>query len=235
MNFILFLKELTPPFLWKIFKKLKKKQKYFGLYNLDIKLEKYLNYNNGYFIELGANNGVEQSNTFYFEKEKNWTGILIEPILHKYLDCKKNRSKNNKFFCAACVSFDFKENFVKLLYSNLMTIPTNLESDITEKFEHANYSNTIRKNKEEVVEFYSKAKTLNSLLIEAKSPNLIDLLSIDVEGSEVEILKGIDFNEFKFKYILIETRNIEKISQFLNKQEYKLIEKLSYHDYLFGP
>ena len=89
MNFILFLKELTPPFLWKIFKKLKKKQKYFGLYNLDIKLEKYLNYNNGYFIELGANNGVEQSNTFYFEKEKNWTGILIEPILHKYLDCKK--------------------------------------------------------------------------------------------------------------------------------------------------
>ncbi len=234
MNIVLFVKEIVPPFIWKLIKKLKKKPKYFGLKYLDMKLEKYLNYNDGYFIELGANDGISQSNTLYFEKNKNWKGILIEPILHKYIECKKKRSLKNKFFCNACVSFDFKEKFVKLLYSNLMTIPTNLESDINDKFEHANHSNTIRKHKEDVIEFYSKAKTLNSLLIESKSPKNIDFLSIDVEGSEIEVLKGIDFQEYKFKFILIESRNIEKISNFLSEHDYKLIEKLSYHDYLFG-
>ena len=51
-------------------------------------MQKYLNYNNGFFIEIGANDGIEQSNTF-FRKRKKLKGILIEPILHKYLDCKK--------------------------------------------------------------------------------------------------------------------------------------------------
>ena len=47
--------------------------KYFGLHNLDRKLEKYLDYEKGYFVELGANNGVSQSNTKYFELFKKWS------------------------------------------------------------------------------------------------------------------------------------------------------------------
>lgn len=234
MNIILLLKQITPPFIWKLLKKLKKKQKYFALNSLDQKLEKYLNFNDGYFVELGANDGISQSNTYYYEKNKNWSGILIEPILHKYIECKKNRSNRNKYFCSACVSFEYDKEFVKLLYSNLMTIPTNLQSDINDKFAHAKYSNTIRKNQEEVIEFFAKAKTLNSLLIESNSPKKIDFLSIDVEGAEIEVLKGIDYSNYEFKYILVESREIEKISNFLSKHSYKLIEKkLSYHDYIF--
>ena len=220
--------------MWKIIKQFKKEKKYFGLNNLDLKLEKYLNYNNGFFIELGANDGISQSNTYYFEKNKNWNGVLIEPILHKYLELKKNRSIRNNFFCNACVSFNFKDKFVKLLYSNLMTIPTNLESDIENKFQHANHSNTIRKNKEEVIEFCSIAKTLDAIMIESQVPKTIDFLSLDVEGAEIEVLKGIDFKKYRFKYILVESRNIENICKFLNLQNYEVIEKLSHHDYLFS-
>ena len=234
MKLILLVKQLLPPIVWSILKKFKKKKKYFGLNDLDSKLEKYLNYSNGYFIELGANDGISQSNTYYYEINKNWSGILIEPILHKYIECKKNRSKKNIFFCNACVSFDFKEKFVKLLYSNLMTIPTNLESDIENKFKHANYSNTIREKKEEVIEFSSIARTLDSIIIESKSPDIIDFLSLDVEGSEMEVFKGIDFKKYQFKYILVESKNFEKISEFLSKYNYELVEKLSYHDYLFS-
>ena len=233
MKINIIIKSLLPPFLWNLAKKLKNKKKYFGLNNLDSKLEKYLNYNNGFFIELGANDGIEQSNTFFFEKNKNWKGILIEPILHKYLECKKNRSKNNIYYFNACVSFEFKDEFVKLLYSNLMTIPTNLESDIKDKFNHANFSNTMRNEKEDVVEFYAKAKTLNSILLDSKAPKVIDFLSIDVEGSELEILKGIDFDNFKFKYILIECRDIDIISNFLSKKHYTLLKQITHHDYLF--
>jgi FkbM family methyltransferase len=234
VNIILLLKQLTPPIIWRHLKKLKKKQKYFALNSLDQKLEKYLNYNNGYFVELGANDGISQSNTFYYEKNKNWNGILIEPILHKYIECKKKRSNKNKYFCNACVSFEHDKEFVKLLYSNLMTVPTNLQSDIHDKFAHANHSNTIREDQEEVIEFFAKAKTLNSILIECDAPKKIDLLSVDVEGAEIEVIKGINFESYKFKYILIESRNIQPISELLNQKSYKLIQKMTHHDYLFG-
>ena len=83
-------------------------KRYFGLNNLDEKLEKYLNFDNGYFVELGANNGVNQSNTLYYEKYKGWKGVLVEPTLHNYLMCRQNRSSKNKFFCNACTSFAYR-------------------------------------------------------------------------------------------------------------------------------
>lgn len=233
MNKILLLKQIIPPIIWKMLKKFKKKKKYFALNYLDQKLEKYLNFENGYFVELGANDGISQSNTYYYEKYKKWSGILIEPILHKYIECKKSRSDKNKYYCNACVSFTHNKEFVKLLFSNLMTISTNLQSDINDKFAHANHSNTIRKNKEEVIEFFAKAKTLDSILIECDAPKKIDFLSVDVEGAEIEVLKGINFVSHEFKYILVESREIEKISNFLSKHNYNIIEKLSYNDYLF--
>ena len=47
-------------------------KKYFVKNNLDQQIEKFLNFQNGFFVELGAHDGVTQSNTFYFEKNKNW-------------------------------------------------------------------------------------------------------------------------------------------------------------------
>ena len=46
---------------------------------LQNKLYNIINKKNGFFIELGANDGLFQSNTAFFEKEHEWTGILIEP------------------------------------------------------------------------------------------------------------------------------------------------------------
>ena len=65
MNIILILKQIIPPIIWKLLKKFKTKQKYFALNSLDQKIEKYLNYEGGYFVELGANDGISQSNTYY--------------------------------------------------------------------------------------------------------------------------------------------------------------------------
>ena len=53
--------------------------KYTGLDQLDRKLEKYVDYDYGYFVELGANDGVTQSNSLYFEKYRKWRGLLVEP------------------------------------------------------------------------------------------------------------------------------------------------------------
>ena len=93
-------------------------RRYFGLNNLDQKLEHWLNYDDGYFVELGANNGVDQSNTLYFEKYRNWRGVLVEPTPHNFLACKKNRSVKSNIFCKACTSFDYSSKYVDLAYSN---------------------------------------------------------------------------------------------------------------------
>jgi len=53
--------------------------RYFALNNLDKSLETFIDFNNGYFVELGANDGVNQSNTLYFEHFRGWRGVLIEP------------------------------------------------------------------------------------------------------------------------------------------------------------
>ena len=71
--------------------------RYFSLNDLDKQLEKYLDFDNGYFVELGANDGVNQSNTLFFEHFRGWTGVLIEPFNTNYKELVRNRSAGNYF------------------------------------------------------------------------------------------------------------------------------------------
>lgn len=207
--------------------------KYFGLYDLDRKLEKYLNYNKGYFIELGANDGVSQSNTKHFELFRNWKGVLVEPTPANFISCKRNRSRRSKVINAACVGFDFKDKTVRMLFSNLMTIALDGESDISDRTGHATEGIQFLDKTQHLYEFHAPARTLDSILKEARSPHIIDLLSLDVEGSEMEVLKGIDHSVFRFKYICIEVRDFDVMSRYLNENGYEFVEKLTGHDYLF--
>ena len=68
----------------------------------------------------------------------------------------------------------------------------------------------------------------------AAAPSLIDFLSLDVEGAELDVLKGIDFDKFKFKYMIIECRAIGRLERFLSNHEYRLVKKVTDHDYLFA-
>jgi FkbM family methyltransferase len=208
-------------------------KRYFGLNNLDEKLEKYLNFDNGYFVELGANNGVHQSNTLYYEKYRGWSGVLVEPTLHNFLMCNQNRAKRTKTFCNACTSFEYKEKFVEIVYSNLMSTPVGLDSDILDPFAHAAEGKQFLAEHEDNVVFGALARPLNDILIEAKSPSRIDFLSLDVEGAEIEVLKGINHDEFRFSYMLIENRSVEKLSDYLESLDYGYVELLSKWDYLY--
>lgn len=234
-----FMKQITPPFLWGIgthFKKFKNRNKknYFSIHDLDQKIESYLPQNNGFYVELGANDGVSQSNTLYFERYKNWKGVLVEPTPHNYLKCLSNRSKDNYIACNACVSFDYKDRFVEILFSNLMTSSLGLESDIQDPISHANAGTQFLEGEERVFSFGAVAKTLNQILIEANAPQKIDFLSLDVEGVEIEVLKGVDHSRFRFQYLCIECQDLEKLKSYLQQYDYELIEQFSYHDYLFA-
>ena len=231
---LIILKKFIPPIIYNFFLKLfYLKKKYYGLNKLDKKLEKYLDFENGYFVELGANDGKTQSNTLYYEKYKKWKGALIEAAPPNFLKCLANRSSKTNIFCNACVSFDYKEKYVEIIYSNLMSIPTDLESDIKDPENHALIGKQFLPSKETNFKFGAIARTLNSILEEASAPKIIDFMSLDVEGAELEVLKGINYNDYQFRYMCIESRSIDKIENYLNNYDYKLIEKISTHDYIF--
>ena len=62
---------------------------------LETKIDELFNKKTGgYFIELGAADGLTQSNTAFLEKSRGWTGLLIEPCFEAYTMCKNNRKKS---------------------------------------------------------------------------------------------------------------------------------------------
>ena len=192
----------------------KKFRKFNALNQLDKKMLEFINYENGYFIECGANDGVDQSNTWYFEKILNWSGILIEPLNKQFQELKKNRSKKNKFFNLALCSSE-AENIL-LMEDNDLQSKSIIDS-----------SKTVKSNFESV-----NSQTLTKVLDEISAPDLIDFFSLDVEGFEHQVIKGINFDKYNFKYFLIETKNDEVINFLINKN-YILIKKFSFHDLLF--
>lgn len=172
------------------------------------KMLEYIDYPNGFYIEAGANNGVDQSYTFELEK-KGWHGVLIEPSINAFNECLKNRNEDNYFYnCALVDSEDISTVEGDFNGSMLSSIGgVRLDSDLRIK---------------------ANARTLNSIMDEIK-PGKIDLLVLDVEGHELEVLNGFDMIRYKPTYIIIEIYNhiADKIWEVMVYCNYKLIANLT--------
>ena len=201
-----------------------------SLINIDIKLKKYLNYNEGFFVELGANDGISQSNTYFLEKNKKWKGVLVEPNPYLYQLCthfRANKGKN-RLYCNAVVSKDHKDEFVKIFTNNESGLTGSIKKSISNKIS----SDSINSSMNSLL-FASQAKTLNQLLLISHAPKIIDFMSLDVEGFELDVLKGINYRNFKFKFLLIETKKFKLLKAFLINKNYIFVKKITHHDYLF--
>ena len=176
---------------------------------------------NGYFVEFGATDGNDLSNTYLLEKEFGWSGILAEPAKIWHEELKKNRSCNIETDCV------WKDSTSTLTFNQCAT---------AELSTIASYSNIDGRGqaRKEGATYNVKTISLNDLLSKYNAPQHIDYLSIDTEGSEYEILSHFDFSKHSFQIITCEHNYSpmrEKLFALLSQQGYqRVLEKVSLFD-----
>lgn len=164
----------------------------------------------GFFVELGATEGENFSNTYYLAKYNGWKGILIEPRKDSFAALKKLRSES---ICLNCCISDKIGEQVRFLHNKAA-------------------SGIIRTNRNHIdhnsqIEIF-KTTTLTQIFDTHHSPKTIDFLSLDVEGHEVDVLKGIDFQRYIILIMLVEHGNHKnEILRALPQEEYEIIREIA--------
>jgi FkbM family methyltransferase len=174
----------------------------------------------GVFLEVGANDGFSASNTYFLERARQWTGILIEPLPSPYERCRRVRPRAT---CvqAACVASAKAGETVGLVDHDLMSVTLGQQDAIEEASRLRGVLKTVT----------VPARTLSSI-IDGSHFTRIDFMSIDVEGAELQLLAGLDLARHAPRWLLIETAHPDEVSVALAPY-LTLTEKLSYHDYLY--
>jgi FkbM family methyltransferase len=163
---------------------------------------------NGYFVDIGATNGIGANNTYALESQLGWTGICIEPNSDRFAELRKNRR---------CVCEDL------CVYSRATTVK------FTEPGAFPGYGGITEHLVPHKKAYWSvdarevdkQTATLQDLLTRHGAPKRIEYLSLDVEGSEYEILKGFPFDEYTFLAISVEGRSCDDL---LENQGYERVD-----------
>ena len=157
----------------------------------------YNNKENGFFIEIGASDGLTLSNTYLLETKYKWKGICVEPIPDNFEKLVKNRQNSICYKEAVynetglTLTFDIANNY-------------DLLSGISKHIDKHKSAVNANKTTIEV-----KTISLVDVLDKANAPLFIEYMSLDTEGSEFEILKDFDFEKYTFGLIDVEHNYVE--------------------------
>jgi len=193
--------------------------KSYSQFNIDLYLINiFKEIKNGFFIEAGANDGINQSNTYLIEKFLGWNGLLVEPNKHSYNKCVSNRNCFVENY--ALVSYNYGSDSISGDFDSIYTDGSMMGGCTTR---HSNNG-------------VAKAIQLSKLLTKYNVEQ-VDFLSIDVEGYELNALDGLDFNIHRPNYILYESHEqfgfIDDYEKYFANKKYKKIQTLSNNHFLF--
>jgi FkbM family methyltransferase len=205
---------------------------YYSQYEQDKFLNEVLfkNKKNGVFVDIGANDGVTISNSYFFEKNLDWTGVCFEPLAEAFVKLEKNRRSININGCAS------DRNCSDIFYnvSGYGEMLSGLGSQYDER--HLERINkTIEEYGGEITETQVECFNVNDIL-KKNGINQIDFISIDTEGGELKILRAIDFNKLKVKAVVVENNYSEPyILQFMSSKGYIRVAYLSTDEIYIHP
>ena len=189
----------------------------------DLDVLKIFNYKKrGHFIEIGANDGITLSNTYLLETQYNWKGICVEPIPDKFKLLCKNRPNS---FCSDKAVFRESNKTVSFDIANSCDLFSGISECIDIHAERVNANKT---------QITVQTITFNDLLEQFNAPPFIDYLSLDTEGTELEILKSVNFQKYTFGVIDVEHNYVEprrtQIKELLTSNDYEYIKENQWDD-----
>ena len=202
-----------------------------GLECLDQRIARFLPERSGTFVELGAFDGVTQSNTLYFER-RGWRGVLIEPTPAAFAQCVENRPLA-QVFNYACVDKATAGKNVNMTAVGLMSIVDGTRDADTET-EWVERGEQLQQLERQAI--VVPTRTLADVLAEA-GVTAVDLLSLDVEGGEVGVLLGLDLSRLRPHWIVCEDPYDDTVERYLTAADYVvesvLLERAHTRDVLY--
>lgn len=200
-----------------------------SLHQMADRLDAYLDFDGGFFVEAGANDGFEQSNTYALERFRGWRGLLVEPIPELYREAVVERPESTVVNCAL-VPFGHPDEAVEMRYGNLMS--TVVGAHGSEEDERAYVAPAFLLGLERERTVRVPARPLSDVLDEIGAPE-IDLMSLDVEGFETQVLQGLDLDRHAPRFLLVEHNGKrDEIERILGERFFP-VEELTPGDVLY--
>jgi FkbM family methyltransferase len=172
----------------------------------------------GFFVEFGATNGLDLSNTHLLEHRFKWSGILVEPGRVWQAALKGNRSCHIETKAVWSES-GLDLNFIETTVAELSTFS---------QFKTADFHTRVGE------EYVVRTISLMDLLEKYDAPRRVDFLSMDTEGSELDILMSLDFERYSFALICVEHNFSDSrvpVNELLVSKGYRrVLEKYSQFD-----
>jgi len=194
---------------------------YKSQYGQDVVLEKLgLLKKNGFFVEVGSNHPVFNSNTYFLEKVYEYKGVSIDPIDY---------------------SVDFKKFRPRTTFLNNLVSNNNNPIDFYQVKNNLGWENQMSSINPKALKkgrgFNAIKRRIKPISLKDLDINSVDILFIDVEGSEIGVLKSIDWKKVKPHVIVIENSGQfymkSFLTNFLKKRNYRLVAQIGYSDEIY--
>ena len=181
----------------------------------------------GFFLDSGASDGMQSSNTYWLEKNLYWKGICVEPNDTFFASLVRNRT----CICLNCCLYS-SEDAVDFVEAS--TLGGILEAYDPRLLQYARHSvRTAFDGGGNPIVVRKSAQTVRSILRKFQAPSVIDYWSLDTEGSELAILRSFPFDEYSFRVLTVEHNNFgvkADINALLESKGYVRILELEIDD-----
>lgn len=167
----------------------------------------------GFFVEFGATNGVDLSNTWLLEQDYGWRGVLAEPARSWHDALRRNRTAALDTRCVWTTTGQ-RLPFREASWAEVSTLATFTDADGHQTARRGGHTYEV------------ETVSLVDLLAAHQAPSTIDYLSIDTEGSEFDILAAHDFSRYRFSVITVEHNRMpvrDRLHALLTGQGYRRV------------
>lgn len=187
----------------------------------DFAAEYFQGKRDGTFVDVGAADGITWSNSLTFELNYNWKGLCIEPHPEFFKKLKQNRRAT----CLQEAVSDAPEAVNFVIVNGYAEMLSGLEKHYDGRHKER-ITREVNEHQDQAYKIQMQTKTLGNILQE-HDMDYIDYLSVDTEGAELAILKGIDWQNTYIDLISLEVNyEIDPVNEFMSGLGYNFLGKI---------